>query len=154
MTLLIILSFANNRNETLSIDSDNTIMSSKKTAKMEVKSEVTTVTSKKRKRGKESDSDDSDSEDDNAQIRFASAVKQEKSEVKSKVKSEVKSEVIETPTKKRKGGNGGGDEDQKDVTSDHMNELSVHKKKKKRSGQRDTLVLSHAVAKILRRLQH
>jgi hypothetical protein len=73
-------------------------MSSKKTLKIVVKSEVTTATSKKRTRGKDSVDDKSDAEDDNAHIRLASAVKSE-------VKSDVKSEVSEMPAKKRKRGN-------------------------------------------------
>jgi hypothetical protein len=59
-------------------------MSSKKTAKIVVKSEMTTaVISKKHKRGKESDGVGSDADEDDAQIRLASEVKKEESEVKS-----------------------------------------------------------------------
>jgi hypothetical protein len=43
-------------------------MNSKKATKIEVKSEVTTVTSKKRKRGKDNGCDGSDAKDDDAQI--------------------------------------------------------------------------------------
>ena len=49
-------------------------MSSKKTAKTVVKSEVVTVTSKKRKRGKDSDGDNSDAEDEEVHIRLANAM--------------------------------------------------------------------------------
>jgi hypothetical protein len=55
-------------------------MSSGKTSKVVVKSEVTTEKSKKRKRSKENDGDSSDAEED-AQIRLASEVKKAKSEV-------------------------------------------------------------------------
>jgi hypothetical protein len=61
-------------------------MSSKKTAKIVVKSEVTTVKMETRKRSNESDDADSDAENDDARIRSASAVKKGKSEVKSEVK--------------------------------------------------------------------
>jgi hypothetical protein len=118
---------ANVRNEQLIIDCSKTRrMSSKKTAKIVVKSEVTTVTPKKRKRGKESDGDGSDAEDNDVQIPLASAVKTEK---KSEVKSEVKSEMI---AKKRKRGDGDEDEDAKDAISDRMNDEEVRKKKKKK----------------------
>jgi hypothetical protein len=70
-------------------------------------------------------------------------------------KIEVKSEVTsEAPAKKVKRGKGGGDEYVKGAISDHVNDASERKKKKKESRRRDTLVPSHAVAKILRRLQH
>jgi hypothetical protein len=94
-------------------------MSSKKTSKIVVKSEVTTTISKKRKRGKDSDGDGSDADDDDAHVRLACAVKKEKSE------------VTETLAKKRKRGNGDGDEDVKDAIRDHKNDASVRKKEKK-----------------------
>jgi len=50
-------------------------MSSKKTSKIVVKSEGTTMTSKKRKRSKKSDGDGSDAEEEDTHIRVASAVK-------------------------------------------------------------------------------
>jgi hypothetical protein len=124
-------------------DFDKAIMSSKKTPKIVVKSEVTTATSKKRKRGKESDDNGSGDKGDETHVRPASTVKKEISEVKSeqtttpmtrqrpraKVKSEVKPEM---PAKKRRRDNGEGDEDTKDVISDRVNDPSVRKKKKKK----------------------
>jgi hypothetical protein len=103
------------------IDCDKTRMSSKKTAKIEMKLEGTMATSKERKRGKANDSDGSDAGDDDAHIQSARTVKKEK--------SEVKSEVSVMPAKKRKRGNNDGDEDAKDANSDHVKYASVRKKK-------------------------
>jgi hypothetical protein len=100
-------------------------MSSKKTSKIVVKSEVTTVTSKKRKRGKEIDGDDADAGDNVPSLLLASAVKKVKPEVKLEVTSEL-------PAKKRKRGNGDGDEYVNDVIRDHGNDASVRKAKKKK----------------------
>jgi hypothetical protein len=57
-------------------------MSSKKTSKIVVKSEMLTMNSKKCKRGNDSDDDNNNAEDDNAHTRLAGVVK---SEVKSEV---------------------------------------------------------------------
>jgi hypothetical protein len=102
-------------------------MSSKKTSKIVVKSEVTTVASKKRKRGKEKNDHGSVAEGDDARIQSASAVKKEKSEVK----SEVKPEVNEMPAKKRMRDNGDGNEAVNDANSDRVDDASVRMKKKK-----------------------
>jgi hypothetical protein len=61
---------AYNRNEQVTVI---TKMSAKKTSKTVVKSEVTTLASKKRKRGKDNDGDGSAAEDDDTYIRSASA---------------------------------------------------------------------------------
>jgi hypothetical protein len=122
-TYLIAHCFSNMHNiqqkQTINLQ-DSKTMSSKKTSKIEVKSEVTSVASKKRKRGKDSNNDAIDVP--------ASAVKKDKSEVK----PAVKLEVIEMPAKKRKRGNGDKDDDVKDAISDHVSDVSVRKKKKKR----------------------
>jgi hypothetical protein len=74
LTTFLSLPFLNIHNKRQALDiSKSTKMSSKKTSKIVVKSEVTTATSKKRKRSKESDGDSSDAEDDDANIRLASA---------------------------------------------------------------------------------
>jgi len=108
-------------------------MSSKKTAKREVKSEGPMVTSEgpmvtpvKRKRGEDSDKDGSDGGDgkDDAHVRLTSGVKKEK--------TEVKSEMDEMAVKKRNRGNGDEDDDVKDAIGVHVGDVSVRKKKKKR----------------------
>jgi hypothetical protein len=150
--LLFISRTAIDRDEQVIVDCSKTKMSSKKTAKIVVKSEVTTVTSKKRKRGKD---DGSDAEDD-AIIRSTSAVKMEESAVTAvnSVKSEVKSEVTEMPAKKRKRGNRDGYEDVIDASSDRTIDASVRKKKKQTKQTKKHASTEPGCTNIFGRLQH